>query len=188
MKIDELLPDYAVADRYSVLINASKEVVWDTLWTVDMCESPIVSTLFAIRGLPSKNLSLSRLDELKFRLVGENRPDEVVFGLIGQFWTPNGELQQFEPEDFEAFDEPGFAKCVWGFALEETAKGIELTTETRVKCTDETSRYYFDWYWAFVRPFSGWTRKEILDLIKRHAEQRKEEYQEDEENGDENDS
>jgi hypothetical protein len=170
MLIDELLPDYDVCDRYSEIINASPEVVWDSLWTVNLCDSAVVSTLFMLRGLRSDNLSLSDLDEMKFRLIGEERYVEVVFGLIGQFWTPAGNLQDFEPGDFVAFEQKGFAKCAWSFQLETHNGKTKLVTETRVMCTDPTSRGYFDWYWAFVRPFSGWTRKEILATVKRDAE------------------
>lgn len=170
MLIDELLPDYDVCDRYSEFIDASPEAVWDSLWTVNLCDSAVVSTLFMIRGLRSDNLSLSDLDEMKFRLIGEERYAEVVFGLIGQFWTPNGNLQEFEPEAFAGFETKGFAKCAWSFQLETLGEETKLITETRVKCTDADSRYYFDWYWAFVRPFSGWTRKEILATVKRDAE------------------
>ena len=147
-----------------------RQTVWENLWTTDFTSSTVVSTLFAIRGLPNSNVTLANLDEMKFRMIAENRFNEVVFGLIGQFWTPDGNLQDFEPEDFESFDEPGFAKCAWSFQLVDQGPFTELVTETRVLCTDPDSRYYFDWYWAFVRPFSGWTRKEILAAVKTESE------------------
>ena len=173
MLINELLPDYDVSDRYHIEIDATAETVWQEMWTTDFCKSQVVSWLFFLRGLESKSLTLSDLDEMKFRMIAEKRGSEVAFGLIGQFWSPNGNLQDFDPKEFKGFDEIGFAKCVWSFQLEELGKRTRLTTETRVRCTDNLSRTYFDLYWAFVRPFSGWTRKEILTLIKQESEKRK---------------
>lgn len=170
MLIDELLPNYDVSDRYHIDIDASAETVWDEMWTADFCNSPVVSWLFWMRGLPSKSLTLADLDEMKFKMIGENRGSEVVFGLIGQFWSPNGNLLDYEPTEFTDFDEIGYAKCAWGFTLAPEGQGTRLTTETRVRCTDNVSRGYFDLYWAFVRPFSGWTRKEILSIIKSKSE------------------
>ena len=172
MLIDELLPDYDVSDRYHVEIDASAADVWQALWTFDMCESPVVSWLFWLRGLPYENLSLSDIDKLNFKIVGEDMHKEVVFGVVGQFWNPGASLLDFEPEGFKDFDESGFAKCAWGFNLEPIGEQTRLTTETRVKCFDKTSRGYFDLYWAFVRPFSGWTRKEMLATIKAKSEKK----------------
>ena len=171
MLIDELLQNYEVSDRYHVEIASPPEDVWQTLWTVDLCESTVVSWLFWLRGLPSKDLTISDIDELNFKIIGEELNREIVFGIIGQFWSPNGNLQDFEPAGFRAFDEIGYAKCAWSFLLEPTGKGTRLTTETRVLCLDKASRDFFDLYWAFVRPFSGWTRKEILSTVKSKCEQ-----------------
>ncbi|MDH3492628.1 MAG: hypothetical protein OEM82_03695 [Acidobacteriota bacterium] len=170
MIIDELLPDYDVSDRYHIDIDALPEDVWQALWTSNLCESPVVSWLFWLRGLPSSNLTLSDISELKFKIIGEEKEKEVVFGLIGEFWSPRGSLQDFDPGKFKEFDTIGFAKCAWSFSLEPTDSGTKLTTETRVQVLGKTSREHFDIYWAFVRPFSGWTRKEILATVKRKSE------------------
>ena len=172
MIIDDLLPDYDVSDRYGVLIDAAPEVVWDAVWTFNLCASPVVSWLFWLRGLPSDSVTFADLDRLRFKLIGEQRRKEIVFGIIGQFWTLNGNLQDFDPAGFKDFEKDGFAKCAWSFQLLPTAEGTRLKTETRVACHDESSRNRFDFYWAFVRPFSGWTRKEMLSSIKTLSEQR----------------
>ncbi len=172
MLIDELLPNFDVSDRYHTVIEATRDDVWQALWTTDLCDSQVVSWLFWLRGLPSEHLSLSDIDDLKFKIIGEERNSEVVFGVIGQFWNPDGNLLDFDPAGFKVFEESGYAKCAWNFSLESLDDRIRLTTETRIQCIDETSRGYFDLYWAFVRPFSGWTRKEILAEIKSESEGR----------------
>jgi len=56
------------------------------------------------------------------------------------------------------------------YSLAAEGPATRLTTETRIKCLDEDSRSRFGWYWAFIRPFSGLIRMEMLRAIKRKAE------------------
>ena len=74
-------------------------------------------------------------------------------------------------EDFDAFAEPGYAKAAWNFRVTPGTGGrCMVTTETRVRCTDDASRRRFVLYWAVVGLFSGVVRKQGLKLIKRDAE------------------
>jgi hypothetical protein len=69
------------------------------------------------------------------------------------------------------FATPGYAKAAWNFLLSPQADGgTRLVTETRVYCLDNASRRLFRRYWFFIKPFSGWIRKEALRAIKRKAE------------------
>ncbi|MEZ5305907.1 MAG: hypothetical protein R2684_02055 [Pyrinomonadaceae bacterium] len=170
MLIDEVMPEFDVSDKYRETIAAPVGTVWDTLWTTNICDSAVVNTLFMLRGLKSGSVTLSTLEDLGFRLIAEKRYSEVVFGLIGKVWTIEGGLREFEAGSFKDFSEAGYAKCAWSFSLEEDGGSTVATTETRVLCTDQDSRWYFDLYWTFVRPFSGWTRKEMLALVKNAAE------------------
>ena len=82
-------------------------------------------------------------------------------------------MRRFAPQEFAAFDEPGWAKAAWNFRVEPAAGGgAAVTTETRVLCTDERSRRTFRCYWLLIRPFSGLIRHEILRLLRREAERR----------------
>jgi hypothetical protein len=45
----------------------------------------------------------------------------------------------------------------------------KLTTETRVRCTDERSRRAFARYWYVIRPFSGLVRRSWLRAARRRA-------------------
>jgi hypothetical protein len=83
---------------------------------------------------------------------------------------PQGDLKKIDAETFKSFDVAGYAKAVWNFSLREEKTGTRLTTETRIKCTDMTSRRRFGFYWAIVRPFSGLIRMQMLKAIKRRAE------------------
>jgi hypothetical protein len=67
--------------------------------------------------------------------------------------------------DPREFDVPGYARMALAFAYD----GRELSTETRVLCTDAASRRRFRAYWLVVRSFSGLTRREWLRAIARRA-------------------
>jgi hypothetical protein len=97
--------------------------------------------------------------------------EELLVGIVGRFWTPGGGLRPLSGEEFCRFDEPGYAKATWNFAVEPVAEGVtRLTTETRVTCTDRSARRRFRAYWAVVGPFSGLIRTRALRQIKVAAE------------------
>jgi DNA-binding transcriptional regulator LsrR (DeoR family) len=75
-------------------------------------------------------------------------------------------------EDFAAFDQAGYAKMAANFRLVPLAGGraIQLSTETRVVCTDAASARRFARYWWLIRPASGAIRRSWLAAIKRRAE------------------
>ncbi len=175
MLIDDFLPAYDVAARYSIEVEASLERVYAAIHCVDLSESRITRWLLALRGLrrPSRKTTVTLADCIEggFIPLGEERPRELLLGLIGKFWTPTGCVQRLDAEGFRRFAEPGFAKAAWNFSLEPlSATRTRLATETRVQCTDARSRLRFRLYWFFVGPFSGWMRREALRLIKRAAE------------------
>ncbi len=179
MLIDEFMPKYDFDEKHETIVRASAETVYAALNSFDFNESAIVRWLFRLRGLASKSacdaggqvLTLRDMTKFDFVVLDEKLNEEIVFGLVGKFWKPTGDLQRIEAEDFPGFNKNGYAKAVWNFTVVElAAKETRLTTETRVQCTDEASRSQFGFYWTFIKPFSGWIRREALRLAKEKAE------------------
>jgi hypothetical protein len=111
--------------------------------------------------------------DLGFGVLGDKPGDEVVVGMIGQPWklAGGGETRWFErPEEFVAFDEPGFVKAAMSFRFEPVGAGTRLSTETRVLATDAISRRRFWRYWLAIRAGSGLTRRAWLRAAARRAE------------------
>ena len=172
------MPAYDFSEEHDTTIRASAETVYAAVDSFNFNESTVIRWLFRLRGLASKNscdasgqtLTLRDITKFDFVVLGEKPNDEILFGLIGKFWQPTGDLQRVKAEDFISFDKSGYAKAVWNFALTKSAaKETLLTTETRVQCTDEASRSRFGFYWTFIKPFSGWIRAEALRLAKEKA-------------------
>jgi len=180
MLIDEWMPVWDAVERHETRIRAPREVVWQTVRTLDFTRSPIVTALFALRSLPGllsgrprKQALGSTMDGLLrngFVLLDERPGAELLLGVVGRFWRPTGDVVRLTADEVRAFDRPGYAVGTWDFTLAQDGDAIRLATETRVRCTDEASRRSFRRYWTVVGPFSALIRREMLRSIRRAAE------------------
>ena len=94
-----------------------------------------------------------------------------MVGAVTQPWKADVEFRGMDPEEFAAFNEPGFAKIVWTLGVEPlTEKASVFRTETRVATTDAESRSRFRRYWSVFSPGILLIRYETLRLVKREAE------------------
>lgn len=177
--IDRYLDAYDVRSSHSIAIDASPAVTYAAARRVDLGRSVPIVILVAIRGLPhvvtgkarpTRSITFETLLQLGFTILEERRPAELVVGAIGRFWRPDSGLVRVAPEQFRDFDEPGYAKAVLTFTVEESADGSLLSTETRVACTGPWARRKFLVYWRVIGPFSGLIRRIMLQEVKRAAE------------------
>ncbi len=174
MLIDQLLPDFDIKARYQIDIDASAAQAYAVARRHDMRDSIIIRWLCRLRGLPESGLTFEGMFKLGFVLLADKPSQEIVFGLVGRFWTLTPQIQSVQAHDFAAFNRPGFAKVVGNMAFipRGDARGVRVTTETRVQCLCNSSRRAFHLYWLLIAPFSGLIRKEWLRLIKHRAEAR----------------
>ena len=171
MLIDQVLPKYDERESYQIHIRGERRKVYQTVRFIDFSDSFIIRTLFRFRGLPSRATNLDGLLRVGFLLVHEIPDKEFLLGLVGKFWTPRAEILKVNPVQYGEFNQRGYAKLAWNFAIEESAPGrVRLSTETRIACTDEHSRSRFKRYWFLIGRFSGLTRREMLRLVKRRVE------------------
>lgn len=171
-RLDLFAPRYDVAARHETKVYAPAKNVYAAIRKLDLSRSAIVRTLFRLRGMPLECLTLDGLLKRGFVLLAEVPDRELVLGLVGRFWSLSGELQTVDANSFRSFNRKGYAKAVWNFSLEPHGENVtRLTTETRVICLDASSRRSFKFYWSYIKPFSGFVRKEALRSIKQAAEQ-----------------
>jgi hypothetical protein len=98
---------------------------------------------------------------------------EIVMGAVTQPWKANVVFRPLLPDDFVAFDEPGFVKIAWTLRADPTDTGASVfRTETRVVATDAAARSRFRWYWARFSPGITLIRWLLLQPLRREAERR----------------
>ena len=175
--IDEWLPQYQVSARYSILVHASDEKTYAALKHVDFSDLPIVRGLMRLRGY---RIGRGQAPEAKaqggvrgsFIELAEVPQREVLLGIAGRFWRPDGGIVRgLTAAEFADFHREGYAKAVWSFSLTPADGGTRLATETRVQTFGRSATLMFRAYWLFVSPFSGVIRKAMLREVKRVAEQ-----------------
>ena len=176
MKIDDLMPEYDVRTSHRVQVRASTEEVWRTLLGTDFSDSFLVRILMSVRS--GRMVQRQARKPLRDRLAGTGFIElagvpgqEIVLGVAGRFWQPDGgRCFDVTPSEFAGFSRAGYAKAAWNFALIPKPSGCLLSTETRVQCFGRPALLRFRAYWAVVKPFSGLIRRAILYQVKRAAE------------------
>ncbi|MFC1524191.1 hypothetical protein ACFL6N_05305 [Thermodesulfobacteriota bacterium] len=171
MIIDYYCPDYIVQKKYEIKVNADIHQVYRIARSFNMSNSSLSQWLFKLRGFPKSLASIDGLTQFGFVILGDRKDAEIVFGLIGKFWTFSADIQQLTPANFNGFNQKGYAKAVANIAFFPVAGNrTKVVTETRVHCFDGFSGFWFRIYWTLISPFSGLIRKEWLKTIKQSSE------------------
>jgi hypothetical protein len=178
--IDKFLPNCDFSAAYEIRINAPASVVYESLLRSDFNELWLVRLLMTIRSVkrlprnPQSSDLRRRLQGTGFVILAEVPNEEIVIGVAGRFWRPDGgRCMELTAKDFAAFSRSGFAKVAWNFKLRADSTGSTvLSTETRIKCFGSAAFWKFRFYWNLVGPFSGFMRKAILKRVKTEAESR----------------
>ncbi len=171
MRIDDVLPNFHKNEVHKTRIVASPETVYAACRNLDFGKSKVIRVLMWLRGLPAEALTISGLISLGFNLLEDEEPNEIVFGLAGNLWTHTPQLEEHNESSFRELSSPGYVKVAWNFLITPLDdKTVELSTESRVLCTDRKSGFFFSFYWFIIRPFSGWIRIKMLQIIKEQAE------------------
>jgi hypothetical protein len=178
LHIDEFLPLYDVSASYEVRISAPPSLVYQCLLRSDFNKPWVVRLLMTIRTgkRPPRNRVPGelpqRLQGTGFVILAEVPNAEIVIGVVGKFWRPDGgRCLDLAADDFAGFSRPGYAKVAWNFKLRtESPERTVLSTETRIKCFGRAALWKFRLYWILVSPFSGLIRKAILKRVKVESE------------------
>ena len=170
--LEKFLPEFHFSEKHSIQISALPPTVSAQITDLNVSDSWIIRSLLTLRGIPRKtSTGIEEWKKMGF-VVLEHQPDqEIILGLIGQFWKISGKIHHCSAEEFISFKNPEFAKAVWNFKIiPPDGNQLQLETETRISCPDPGVRKKFGRYWFFIKPFSGLIRMEMLKIIKRKAE------------------
>jgi hypothetical protein len=190
--LDRLLPVFDANRIEHRVIDGGPDEVYEATRQADFIRawkgSLAVRVLFALRAAGERaastvlrrpataapDVASMRLAELPARgewvVLGEARPDEIAFGVIGRFWSGQTVWERIDAAEFTAFDHPGAAKIACNFSLRPYGTSRTLVSyETRTKATDETARRGFMRYWHPLSPFIGIVMRSQLRVIDEQA-------------------
>ena len=178
------MPAYDVRSRHAIKVAASPASVYAAARSADLGRPLLVRALMGLRVAPASISIVIRgsrrtarnpddtrcVGALDFTLLGEVPGQEFVLGLMGRFWTLSGGVVPASPDRFRDPPPPGLAQAAWNFRVEPSGRDTELSTETRVRCADPSTRQQFMRYWRIIRLGSGLIRWSMLRQIRISAE------------------
>jgi hypothetical protein len=180
--LDRFLPTCEVLERHQTRVAAPVEMTFAAAREMDLASSPVVRAIFRGRELlmrvtpAEKREPQSLIDEvlaLGWGVLAEEPGREIVLGAVTQPWEADVHFRSLPPEEFAAFDAPGFAKIAWTIRAEPLGPAASrFYTETRVATTDAESRRRFRRYWTMLSPGIRLIRRESLRLVRSGAEGR----------------
>ena len=180
--LDRFLPEYEVLEQHQTHVEAPAHATYTAARAMDLNQSPVVRAIFRgremlMRAGPSEvREPQSLIDEalaLGWGVLAQEPGSEIVLGAVTQPWEADVHFRGLPPDEFAAFNEPGFAKIAWTIRVEPLGpRTSRFYTETRVATTDPESRRRFRKYWTMVSPGIRLIRRESLRLVRSNAERR----------------
>ena len=184
--LDRFTPAWEFDERHQAFVAAPPERVFTAVKQVRPGEIRLFLLLTGLRGLNpwralgrgvppvEKQPPLLEISQRGgFIVLGEEPGREVVQGTCSQFWrfSGGGSCPDIRtPEQFLAFEQPGYAKATINFRVEAVPGGSQLTTQTRILALDDGARRRFGVYWRIIYPGSALIRRGWLEAIKWRAE------------------
>jgi hypothetical protein len=106
-------------------------------------------------------------------VLAEEPDREIVIGAYTQPWREQVIFHSLPPEEFAAFDDPGYVKIAWTLGAEPLGPNrSRLVSGTRAVATDPQARRRFRRYWAPMSAGIILIRYAGLPLIRNEAERR----------------
>jgi hypothetical protein len=180
--LDQFMPVYEVAERHQIRVAAAAAVTLAVAREVDLQASPIVRTIIRARELilgatpddrPRPRGLLNEVRSLGWGVLADVPGRELVVGAVTKPWEANVTFRALPPEQFAAFDQPGYVKIAWTIRADPVnATESIFRTETRAIATDADARARFRRYWAFLSPGIIVIRWAVVGPVKQEAERR----------------
>jgi hypothetical protein len=179
--LDRFMPTYEIAEHHQTKVEAPATITFAAALDMDLHRSRVVQAIFRGRQLLMREPSQPRVPQsllaetlsLGWGILAEAPGREIVVGAVCKPWQADPQFRALPPDDFAAFDTPGYAKIVWTLAVEPLTPSTAIfRTQTRVLTTDAASRGRFRRYWSAFSPGILLIRRLSLGLVKAEAERR----------------
>jgi hypothetical protein len=189
MLIDRYLPSFDTTIIEHAVVDADVPATWSALTELDLMRvhTPLLDAAMFVRGVPARIAALSGAERpeeeppIELRLgadgpgldgwlsLGQIEGHEIAFGAIGRFWQADiawYDVTTMTPEDFAAFDAPGWGRIAANFSLRPYGGTRTLASyEARTATTDADAARRFARYWRLVHPFVGHIMRAALSTL-----------------------
>jgi hypothetical protein len=182
--LDRFIPDPEVDEYHQFEVISPAAITFAVAKGMDLQASPVIKGIFWLRAVPAllrgepfrhqgpRGL-LEETLALGFGVLAEIPDREIVVGTYTQPWHQQVTFHPLPPEQFAAFDEPGYVKILYTVAAEPLGPDrSRFVTRTRAVTTDPESRRRFRRYWAPMSAGIILIRYLSLPMVKRESERR----------------
>ncbi|HET8936365.1 MAG TPA: hypothetical protein VFN67_23135 [Polyangiales bacterium] len=180
--ITQCMPEFSLRFVQRVAVDADCELAYLRLRGLDLSEIPLVHSYFRVKSMPKRVRAWwrgkrrplpdsARLTDLVCRipgvnLLGEQRRDEIVFGVIGKFWQPTRPLERVAPQAFRRFSEPGFGKLALSLRVAPRERGgTWISVELRGHATDALAEANMKRAWFVIGRIAEVLCRECLQRL-----------------------
>lgn len=180
--LDRFMPIADVAERHHIRVEAPAETTFASACEMDALQSPIIRAIFKTREVllgsePDTAVRprglLASTTSMGWGVLAEAPGREVVMGAVTQPWQANVTFRALQPDEFAAFNEPGYVKIAWTLRSDPIGPTQSIfRTETRAIATDAVARTKFRRYWSLLSPGIIAIRWMMLTPVKADAERR----------------
>ena len=177
--LDRLTPGWRYADIQSrAAPGVDPRRLHAALKGVDMGRAWIMRLMLSVCTAPALlrpenprtdfGFTFRDLERFGFTLLADEPAEALIFGLIGRFWTPSGDIRPFAAEAWDRA-RGDLVKLALGFHITETQDGSRIDSEIRAICLSDDARWIFSGYWPLIRPLNAAARRQLLRAVTQSA-------------------
>jgi hypothetical protein len=180
--LDRFMPAYEVVERHHIRVEAPAAVTLEAACDLDLQGSRVVHGIFKAREIllgatPDNRVHprglLAEARSWGWGVLADVPGQEVVLGAVTKPWEANVTFRALAPDQFAAFNEPGYVKIAWTLRADRVTDSASVfRTETRASATDAAARSRFRRYWSLLSPGIIVIRWAMLGPVKKEAERR----------------
>ena len=180
--LDQFMPVCDIRELHRIPVAAPAEVTLSAAEDMELEKNILVRGIFKAREwiLRSRPDHTSRASgivaqtmSLGWGMLAARPGREIVMGCATQPWQANPVFRALQPDEFAAFNEPGYVKIIWTLRADSvSSESSVFRTETRAIATDSAARRKFRRYWSLLSPGIILIRSAMLPTVRADAERR----------------
>jgi hypothetical protein len=181
-ELDRVLPEFDRSERHEIRVQGSVDRVSHAVQEVTFSDIRGFQTLMSLRAgrrVPAAAKPVvATMTGPRGGFTQLARTNvEFVAGNIGRPWANARPMAVKNEEEFRSFAVPGYAKIAFNLRVEAAEPGwCKVSTETRIRATDQAARSAFTRYWRVVYPGKALMQVMWLDAVERRLRSQSKSY------------